>query len=320
VKRSAPVEDVLPHCLVLTGPTACGKSELALALAERFPVEIVSMDSAMVYRGMDIGTAKPSADLRKTIPHHLIDIREPSETYSVGEFCRDARRTIAAIRGRARVPLLVGGTFMYLRALRSGIASLPGADPALRAELDQDAAVQGWPALHARLAAVDAASAARIAPTDRQRIQRALEVHRLTGKPLSALQRENPAAPAQDFRVLALVPEDRAALARRIERRFDAMVEAGLVSEVERLMARGDLDPSAAAMRAVGYRQLWAYLAGDMAWPISRTRALASTRQLAKRQMTWLRSDPPDLRLAAFDQALLSRASAFVAAALDRCA
>ena len=216
------------RCVCLTGPTACGKTEIALAVAERLPVEIVSMDSAMVYRGLDIGTAKPSAAVRERVPHHLVDILEPNDAYSAGRFARDAAAAVRAITARGRLPLLVGGTLLYLRALREGLASLPRADAAVRNELDAQARELGWPALHARLQRVDPAAAARIAPTDRQRIQRALEVHALTGRPLSELQGTVAEDDRLDIATVALVPEDRASLARRIERRFDAMVELGV--------------------------------------------------------------------------------------------
>ncbi len=285
------MSDASPKAVCLTGPTACGKTDLALILAESIPLEVVSVDSAMVYRGMDIGTAKPSPEVRARVPHHLIDIVDPADAYSAGRFLRDALAAIADITSRRRVPLLVGGTLLYLRALRRGLAPLPGPDPELRRRLDEEGEARGWPALHARLAEIDPDAAARIAPHDRQRIQRALEVHALSGRTLTELQR-NAAAPALDLVTLAVVPSDRAALAARIERRFDAMVEAGLIGEVERLKSRGDLHAGLPSMRAVGYRQLWAYLEGRYDWPVARERAVAATRQLAKRQMTWLRSEP----------------------------
>ncbi|HEX6998530.1 MAG TPA: tRNA (adenosine(37)-N6)-dimethylallyltransferase MiaA [Gammaproteobacteria bacterium] len=286
-------------CLCLTGPTACGKTALALALAERMPLEIVSMDSALVYRGMDIGTAKPSAEVRAAVPHHLIDILDPAEAYSAGRFTRDAAAAIARVQAAGRLPLVVGGTLLYLRALRRGLAPLPEANAAVRAALDAEAARRGWPALHRRLAAVDPAAAARIAPGDAQRIQRALEVYELTGRPLSELQRAA-VAPTVRAAVVAVVPGDRTRLARRIEARFDAMVNAGLVEEVEGLRARGDLRPDMPSMRAVGYRQVWEYLDGARDWNETRGRALAATRQLAKRQMTWLQSEGDAVRLDAF--------------------
>jgi len=279
------------RCVCLTGPTACGKTELALGLAERLPLEIVSMDSAMVYRGLDIGTAKPSVAVRARVPHHLIDVVEPTDVYSAGRFARDALTAIREIVARGRLPLLVGGTLLYLHALREGLATLPRADPALRAALDAEGRAGGWAALHERLRTVDPAAAARIAPTDRQRIQRALEVHALTGRPLTDLQRGAAVAPGLEVATIALVPDDRAVLARRIEQRFDAMVAAGFVAEVQNLRARGDLSPQLPALRTVGYRQIWGHLDGAYDWPEARRRALVATRQLAKRQLTWLRGD-----------------------------
>ncbi len=292
------------RCVCLTGPTACGKSDVALALAAHFPIEIVSMDSAQVYRGMDIGTAKPTADDRGAVPHHLIDILDPTETYSAGRFRSDALREIQAIGERGRLPIVVGGTLLYLRALRDGIAPLPGRDPAVREALDAEAAVHGWPALHRRLSSVDPDAAERIAPNDKQRIQRALEVHALTGQPMTALQRSSGTAANPAMLSIALVPAERSALAGRIERRFDAMVEAGFVAEVRRLMARGDLDPASASMRAVGYRQIWRHLDNEYDWPEARARALAATRQLAKRQLSWLRGEAAVEQLEAFSRDL----------------
>lgn len=292
------------RCVCLTGPTACGKSGLAIALAEHFPVEIISMDSALVYRGMDIGTAKPAADVRAAVPHHLIDILDPTETYSAGRFRSDALAEIEAIGERGRLPLVVGGTLLYLRALREGLAPLPGRDPAVREALDSEAATHGWPALHERLRSVDPDAAARIAPNDRQRIQRALEVHALTGQPMTALQRSTDTAARPETLTLALVPAERTALAARIERRFDSMVEAGFVAEVRRLRARADLDSASASMRAVGYRQIWRYLDNDYAWSEARARSIAATRQLAKRQFTWLRGEAGVEQFDAFSKRL----------------
>jgi tRNA dimethylallyltransferase len=280
------------ECVCITGPTACGKTDLALELAERLPLEVVSMDSAMVYRGLDVGTAKPSAAIRAAVPHHLVDILEPSEAYSAGRFARDAARAIAESRARGRLPLLVGGTLLYLRALRDGLSALPRADGLVRAELDREAAQHGWAALHERLRRLDPAAAGRIAPSDRQRIQRALEVHALTGRPISELQREGKRAHPAEILTIALVPENRASLAERIEQRFDAMVAHGFVAEVERLRARGDLHADLPSMRAVGYRQLWSYLDGRHGWDEARAKAIVATRQYAKRQLTWLRGYP----------------------------
>jgi tRNA dimethylallyltransferase len=307
-----------PRALVLTGPTACGKSTLALELGTRFPIEIVSMDSAMVYRGMDIGTAKPSLTERRAVPHHLIDIRDPAESYSVGDFCRDALGVIGDVRARSRIPLLVGGTFLYLRSLRRGMASLPPANPAFRDALDQEAARVGWQALHARLARVDPVSGQRIAANDRQRIQRALEVHASTGRPLSSLQQRKPVVPAVDLCVLALFPTNRTELSQRIEQRFDAMVDLGFLEEVDRLYRRGDLGADLPALRAVGYRQLWAHRAGRYDWAEARVRALAATRQLAKRQLTWMRTECPDHHLVAFDAICSEQARAIVQEFIER--
>jgi tRNA dimethylallyltransferase len=295
-----------PACLCITGPTACGKTDLALQLAERIPLEIVSMDSALVYRGLDIGTAKPPVSLRTRVPHHLIDILEPTEAYSAGRFARDAADLITAIHARGRLPLLVGGTLLYLRALRDGLATLPRADSSLRDRIDREAAQHGWSALHERLRLVDPDAAARIRPGDRQRIQRALEVHELTGRPISELQRGQRAG-GPNVVSIALVPENRADLVQRIERRFDAMVDAGFREEVERLRARGDLAPSMPAMRAVGYRQIWAHLDGEYGWDEARSKAIIATRQYAKRQLTWLKGDPRCEPWPAFAAGLLDR-------------
>jgi len=280
----------------LLGPTASGKSKLALELAARRPIEIVSVDSALVYRGMDIGTAKPSIAERAAVPHHLIDIVDPDHSYSTGRWRNAAILAVVDILNRGKIPLLVGGTMLYYRALIAGLDSLPQADPAIRAEIDAEARLRGWPALHAELEKVDPRAAQRISPNDAQRIQRALEVWRLAGKPLSALQ--GAAASDLPFRVkgFALLPE-RNALHERIARRFDAMLQAGLVDEVKRLRLRYRLTPALPSMRAVGYRQAWQYLENEISELGMRERAIAATRQLAKRQLTWLRSLPGLLRL-----------------------
>jgi tRNA dimethylallyltransferase len=275
---------------ILTGPTGTGKTELALHLAEEFPVEIVSVDSAQVYRGLDIGSAKPSAQIRARVRHHLVDLVDPAQSYSAGQFVRDCLLAIEDIEARGRLPLLVGGTMLYLRALTGGIAALPEGSPDVRARLDADAAEQGWPMLHARLASLDPVAAARIHPNDAQRIQRALEVHATTGAPISQLQQRTEPALARDFHVVALVPGDRPRLHVALEQRFTGMMEAGLFDEVRRLYGRGDLSSEHPAIRAVGYRQLWAHLAGSYPLETAVERAIAATRQLAKRQMTWLRS------------------------------
>jgi tRNA dimethylallyltransferase len=281
-----------PEALCLVGPTACGKSAVALALAERLPLEIISMDSALVYRGMDIGTAKPSLAERAAVPHHLIDILDPAQTYSAAQFVADAQRLVRDIAARGRVPVLVGGTLLYLHALRQGLHVLPPADAVVRATLEARAAAQGWPALHAELARVDPATAARLAPADGQRIQRALEVWQLSGRPLSAWHADTDrtaAAPGADWPVVSLEPRSRAWLHQRIEARLDAMVQAGFLDEVRQLRARGDLQADMPSMRCVGYRQAWQALerGGDARWQPT---AAAATRQLAKRQLTWLRS------------------------------
>lgn len=277
---------------VLTGPTGVGKSEWAMGLAEEAPVEIVSVDSALVYRGLDIGTAKPPRAQRERIAHHLIDLCDPSESYSAGRFVSDALACIKAIHGRGRVPLLVGGTMLYLRALLDGLAPLPQASPELRVQLDQRAAREGWSALHAELARLDPEAARRIKPTDPQRIQRALEVCYTAGRPLTELQRAtvSPLAGAR-LRYWALAPTNRSVLHERLERRFETMVAAGFLEEVRRLHARGDLTARHPSMRAVGYRQLWAHLDGEYGLHEAMQRAVHATRQLAKRQLTWLRAD-----------------------------
>ena len=286
----------LPPLLVLTGPTGSGKSDLALELSgylqPELPVEIISVDSVLVYRGMDIGSAKPGVEARSRVPHHLIDIRDPAQSYSAGEFVRDARAAIAAIHLRGRLPLLVGGTMLYLRALHEGLAVLPPASAAVRLELDARAASAGWPALHAELERVDAAAAARIARTDAQRIQRALEVHRLTGVPISQWQRRTHGA-REEFRWLryAVLPTSRIDWRRHLAGRFDAMLRAGLLEEVRALYARGDLTEQHPSVRAVGYRQLWRYVAGSCSLDQALQQAIIATTRLAKRQLTWLRRE-----------------------------
>ncbi|TSE25413.1 tRNA dimethylallyltransferase [Tepidimonas sediminis] len=347
-----------PACdwLALAGPTAGGKTALALAIAERWPVEIISVDSALVYRGMDIGTAKPGAAERARVPHHLIDIRDPREPYSAAEFVRDVRALLPAIRARGRWPLLVGGTMLYFKALFDGLDELPPAQPALRAAIEAEARARGWPALHAELARVDPVTAARLAPHDAQRIGRALEVWRATGQPLSALQRRwrhspgaTPADPDQPGeggqpgtspaprtaatptigglrgRLLSLEPQDRGWLRPRIDARLQAMWRDGLLEEVRRLRARGDLGLHLPALRCVGYRQAWEAL--DEAGAAGRhaltpdehaqlhERAAAATRQLAKRQLTWLRSMPARHVLPADAADVLPRTLAVVEAA-----
>jgi tRNA dimethylallyltransferase len=274
------------------GPTASGKTDLAIALSEQLPVELISVDSAMVYRGMDIGTAKPSPAELARAPHRLIDICDPAETYSAAEFRRDALAAMAEITAAGRIPLLVGGTMLYFRALQYGLSDLPHADPALRERLAEALEREGLAALHARLARVDPEAARRIHPNDPQRTLRALEVWESTGRPLSELQRQP--GEAMPYRALKLVlaPPDRATLHARIDRRFLQMLERGLVEEVERLVARGDLDPELPSMRSVGYRQVWRWLRGESSREQMVQEGQAATRQLARRQLTWLRKEP----------------------------
>jgi len=285
-----------PLLVVITGPTGTGKSDLALNLAltlqAQLPVEIVTVDSAQVYRGMDIGTAKPSHEVRARVPHHLLDIRDPAHSYSAGEFVRDARTLIDEIRQRGRLPLLVGGTMLYLRALRDGLAAMPPACAALRDELDVRAAAVGWPALHAELAQIDAPAAARISCNDGQRIQRALEVFRITGVPISQWQLRTRGS-RDDFRWLqyAVLPNSRLDLRRDLATRFTGMLSAGLLEEVRALYARGDLSEHHASIRAVGYRQIWQHCAGQCGLDEATQRAVTATAQLAKRQLTWLRRE-----------------------------
>lgn len=302
-----------PPAIFLMGPTASGKTALAVSLVERFPLEIISVDSALVYRGMDIGTAKPDAATLARAPHHLLDIRDPTEAYSAAAFCDDARRLMADIVLRGRVPLLVGGTMLYFRALLHGLDDLPRADPLLRQQLEREAASRGWPALHAELAKVDPPTAARLAPNDSQRIGRGLEVFRLTGVPMSALLDKAQAALPYRVLQLALVPSERAVLHRRIAARFDAMLAEGLVDEVATLRRSHALTPDLPAMRAVGYRQAWACLDGEIDQAELREQGIAATRQLAKRQLTWLRSWPGTVVLDCLAEDLDLQAATLVA-------
>lgn len=285
--------DARPSIVALAGPTASGKSAAALALARALDAEIVSVDSALVYRGMDIGTAKPTREERALVPHHLLDIRDPCESYSAAEFAADAQQLAGEIRARGRRVVLAGGTMLYFKALFEGLASMPAADPELRAGIEAEAAAAGWPALHAQLARVDAETAARLAPNDAQRIQRALEVFRATGRPLSQFHRDAAPRPAlQPDLLLSLEPRERAWLHERIAQRFDAMLAAGFLDEVRSLRARGDLHAGLPSMRSVGYRQAWEALEGACPLDAVRERGIAATRQLAKRQLTWLRGMP----------------------------
>lgn len=281
--------------ICLAGPTAAGKSASTLALAQRWPLEIINVDSATIYRGMDIGTAKPSAQEQARTAQHLLDIRDPAQSYSAAEFCTDAKRLIAEIRQRGNIPLLAGGTMLYYKALRDGLDDLPQADPALRADIEARAAQHGWPALHAELAQYDPVTAARLAPHDSQRIQRALEVCLLSGQAMSNLLL-GAARPKDDdgnrYITISLEPSERAVLHTRIEQRFDAMLAAGLLDEVGRLRTRADLHPGLPSVRCVGYRQMWAHLDGDIDLETAREQGIAATRQLAKRQITWLRAQP----------------------------
>ena len=275
------------------GPTASGKTRLALALAAAFPIEVVSVDSAQIYRGMDVGTAKPTLAERRAVPHHLIDIIDPTESYSAARFSADALSLMKEITTRGRVPLLVGGTMLYFKALREGLSKLPESDPGVRERIDAEATVRGWPALHAELRRVDPETAARLKPNDAQRIQRALEVFRISGKPMSQLLGGGKPA-GLPFRLieLALVPSDRGALHQRIEARFDAMLKDGLVEELQLLRERHALRSTLPSMRCVGYRQAWQFLEGDLDRGELRNRGIFATRQLAKRQLTWLRGMP----------------------------
>jgi tRNA dimethylallyltransferase len=281
----------MPPVVFLMGPTATGKTDLALALLRQFPFEIVSVDSALVYRGMDIGTAKPSRAILAAVPHHLIDICDPTDAYSAGRFRTDALRVLADVTARGRIPLLVGGTMLYFRALQRGLSSLPTADPQVRARIEARAQSEGWDVLHAELARVDPQSAQRIHPNDPQRIQRALEVYELTGRALT----EHFPQSVNDlpYRIvkIALIPHDRTEIHRRVALRFESMMHSGFIAEVQGLRARGDLHLELPSMRAVGYRQAWEFLdgQGDQAGMIER--AIIATRQLAKRQLTWLRAE-----------------------------
>ena len=283
---------MLPLAVFLTGPTASGKTAVAVELVQRLPMDIISVDSALVYRGMDIGTAKPDAETLALAPHRLIDIRDPSHAYSAAEFRDDALREMQDIIDRGRIPLLVGGTMLYFRALENGLSELPGADPQVRARLEAEAAESGWSVMHARLQRVDPESAARIHPNDPQRIQRALEVYELSGLPLSELHRRPDRQPAPyRFLKIMLAPGERTQLHERITQRFQSMLHAGFLDEVRRLRQRPELHADLPSMRAVGYRQAWAHLDGDLDETEWIERAVAATRQYAKRQLTWFRGE-----------------------------
>ena len=297
------------------GPTATGKTDVAIELRERYPFDIISVDSALVYRYMNIGTAKPDADTLQRAPHQLVDIRDPEEAYSAGDFVRDATAAMRASFANGRIPLLAGGTMMYFRALTQGIAGLPSGDAAVRERIDEQAAAQGWPAMHARLMEVDPQAAERIKPNDSQRIQRALEVFEISGRSLSEWHASAPAnEPSADiaFLKIALDVEDRALLHKRIEQRLDLMFSNGFVAEVTELKARPGLDRDMPSMRAVGYRQVWAHLEGESTLEECRYRALVATRQLAKRQFTWLRSESELFSVNALEPAKVDAISAFL--------
>ena len=307
---------MLPKAICIMGPTGTGKTDLAVELRKHFPVDIISVDSALVYRGMDIGSAKPDAATLVQAPHRLIDFLDPSQPYSAAEFRTDALREMADISAQGKIPLLVGGTMLYFRALEHGLSALPPANPAIRARLEAEAAAHGWQALHDRLASIDPVAALRIHPNDPQRLQRALEVFELTGTSLTDLQQAewHEPCPYQLFKIV-LVPENRAWLHARLAQRFDQMLQQGVIDEVGKLLARGDLDTHLPAIRAVGYRQIWDYLINEIDYNQMRDRAIVATRQLAKRQMTWLRSEkdvslynPQELNLSS----VISSVSAFI--------
>jgi tRNA dimethylallyltransferase len=306
-----------PLAVLVAGPTASGKSALAASLARRFPVEIVSVDSGAVYRGMDIGTAKPTPAERAAVSHHLIDLLDPTEAYSAARFCADALAAIREITARRNLPLLVGGTMLYFKALREGLSDLPEADPRLRAAIEDEARERGWPALHADLARIDPGTAARLQPADAQRIQRALEVWRATGVPMSQLVGRGRRAPPVRLVPIALVPGDRAVLHQRIAARFERMLAEGLVDELAALRRRHALHAGLPSMRTVGYRQAWAYLEGEYDRAGLRDRGIFATRQLAKRQLTWLRAAPDAIALDCLAPDLAARAAGVVARALE---
>jgi len=282
-----------PLIICLMGPTASGKTQLAVQLVQHLPFEIISVDSAMVYRGMDIGTAKPGPDILKIAPHRLLDIRDPAEVYSAAQFRDDAVREIEDIIAHGKIPLLVGGTMMYFRALQKGLSDLPSANPIVRAKLSAEALQHGWPALHERLIKVDPVASKRIHPHDSQRIQRALEVYELTGKSLTAWQQEgSPTLSSYQIYNLVVSPRDRSVLHDRIAERFSCMLDEGFVNEVRRLFDRGDLNLEMPAIRSVGYRQVWEYFLGKLTYEEMREKSIIATRQLAKRQLTWLRHWP----------------------------
>ncbi len=320
---------VRPEYIAIAGPTASGKTAAALAIAQRVPLEIISVDSALVYRGMDIGTAKPSAAELAAVPHHLIDIRDPLHAYSAAEFVIDARRLIEDINARGKLPLLVGGTMLYFKALFEGLDDMPRADPEVRAAIASEALEKGWPALHAELAVVDPMTATRLAPNDSQRISRALEVFKITGQALSFFHQRSASKPLADASIdtgadigasclISLEPTERSWLHERIALRFDAMLSSGFMDEVKALRARGDLTPDLPSMRCVGYRQAWEALDGTSPMNELRDKGVFATRQLAKRQITWLRSMPQRRVVACDDPTALQQVLDLVDKMLDR--
>jgi len=306
--------------VLLMGPTASGKTDIAISLCKRFPCDIISVDSALVYRGMDIGTAKPDAETLRRAPHQLIDIRDPEESYSAGDFVRDARVAMDASIAAGRLPLLVGGTMMYFRALTEGIAELPAANSDIRTQIDREADDKGWPAMHAELERVDPVLAAKLNPNDSQRIQRALEVFRISGKPLSEWQRDAVTQGGNtgdiEFLKIALKIEPRELLHARIEQRLEQMIASGFEEEMLMLRARPNLLKDSSAMRSVGYRQFWKYLDGDYSIEEARDRALFATRQLAKRQLTWLRSENALFSVDSLEPQAIDTISAYLAGKL----
>jgi tRNA dimethylallyltransferase len=293
-----------PMAITVMGPTASGKTGLAIELRKHLPVELINVDSAQVYRYLNIGSAKPDAETLAQAPHRLLDIRDPCEIYSAAEFLADARREMAEISASGRIPLLVGGSMMYFKVLLEGLSQLPEADQSIRDDLEQRAAKEGWPSLYAELQLVDPQTASRLHPNHSQRIQRALEVYQLTGEPMSALQAESVGGLAQqyDFRQIALIPQNRSLLHQRIEQRFEAMMALGFAEEVQGLYERGDLHSNLPSVRSVGYRQLWDYCAGDCSLQDAVEKAVIATRQLAKRQLTWLRNWPQAIEIKADNQ------------------
>jgi tRNA dimethylallyltransferase len=311
----------MPPAIALMGPTASGKTRLAIELAKALDGEVISVDSALVYRGMDIGTAKPGEEEREGVPHHLIDILDPAEAYSTGRFREEALALMADIAARGKLPILAGGTMLYFNALFHGLSALPSADPEVRRQIDEEAAVRGWPEMHGELARIDPAAAARIHPNDPQRIQRALEVYRVTGIPLTVLCAETKAPPLPfDLVRLIVAPADREALHERIRRRFLDMIERGFIDEVRSLYERGDLHADFPSIRAVGYRQVWAYFEGEYDRDAMIERAVIATRQFAKRQFTWLRREGTALRYRSGDEQLVETVLRDIAAAVDRSA